>query len=131
MSTGFTSSRRGGALKRLAQWLAVAGTTIAASGCVEALEGPVATNPAAAARGEAIARQACGSCHGMGPDETSNFSGAPPFRVMRFDYNAMSYQRRMAQMHNGYVHMPPAQLTMEEVADIGAYVRSLERTSKR
>ena len=83
------------------------------------------------ARGEALAEQACGSCHGMGSNGSSTFPGAPNFRDMRFDYNAMSYERSLANWHLGHVGMPPAEISLEQLADIGAYVRSLAPSGPR
>jgi mono/diheme cytochrome c family protein len=79
-----------------------------------------------AARGEALARRSCASCHAMGLTDESAWPGAPAFRDMRFDLNAISYERRMAQMHAGRVrHMPPAGASLDDVTDLRAYVRSL------
>lgn len=90
-----------------------------------------AAGAAAVARGEALAEQACSSCHGMGLTGESHWAKAPAFRDMRIDYNAISYERRMAQMHVGRVRMPPAEISLDDVRDIGAYVRSLNRARKR
>jgi mono/diheme cytochrome c family protein len=119
-----------GRIRTLVRWLAVAGASAAMFGCYSGLEGPYGTDPAAVARGEALADQYCGSCHGMGPSGQSDFPGAPAFRDMRFDYNAITYQRSLEHLHAGRVHMPPPQLTDVDVGDIGAYVRSLKRHAK-
>lgn len=112
--------------RTLAHWLLI-GLGGSAFGCAySALEGPLATNAAAAARGEAFADRNCGACHALGLTEASSFSGAPPFRDMRFDFNAISYERAMARGHLARVGMPPAEVGRGDLADIGAYVRSLE-----
>lgn len=85
-----------------------------------------AAEQASAARGAALAERACGACHGLGRSGQSSWSGATPFRDMRFDFTAISNQRSMAQLHRGRVGMPPAQISLDDVADIGAYVRSLQ-----
>jgi mono/diheme cytochrome c family protein len=122
---------RGRPLRAAAPWWLVAGAAAALSGCAGGLEGPYGTDPVAVARGAALAGQYCGSCHGLGPDGASNAAGAPPFRAMRFDYNAISYERGMADWSLGHVHMPPAQMSLKDVGAIGAYVRSLKRPGGR
>jgi hypothetical protein len=67
----------------------------------------------------------------LGLTGASSFPGAPAFRDMRFDYNAISYERSMAQMHQGRVSMPPAEISLQQVGDIGAYVRSLKQAQQR
>ena len=69
--------------------------------------------------------------HGLGPDGASRFAGAPPFRDIRFDANAIGRERSMARMHLGRVSMPPAELSDQDVADIGAYIRGLRRAGGR
>jgi mono/diheme cytochrome c family protein len=99
-------------------------------GCAGGPDQPGSQQPNAqdaAVRGEALAGQACGSCHGMGLTGESHAAGAAPFRDMRFDMNAISYQRRLAQLHMGRVSMPPAEIGLDEVQDIRAYARSLRR----
>jgi mono/diheme cytochrome c family protein len=91
------------------------------------MEGPMANNAAAAVRGEVLARAHCGSCHALGLSGESSFSGAPAFREMRYDYNAISYDRRMGQLHRGGAGMPPPDVDLAGLADIGAYVRSLKQ----
>lgn len=119
-------------LNAAGRWLAVAAIGAGAAGCAATSpEGPYGTEPAAVARGRTLAQQQCGSCHGLGASGESAFPGAPAFRDMRFDYNAIEYQRRMAQMHQGHVDMPPAELSRQDLGDIGAYIRSLEHAPRR
>jgi len=115
--------------RRLAAVLAALGALmLAACGGDAGGAGDAAT----VARGEAIAEQACGNCHGMGPTGESHWAGAEPFRDMHIDLNAITYERRMAQLHAGRVsHMPPADLSLDNVRDIQAYVRSLRRPRSR
>ena len=98
------------------------------AGCAAtSFEGPYGVQPAAVARGEALAEQRCGSCHALGPTASSSFEGAPPFRDMRFNYNAISYARATSQWHSGLGIMPPETLSDQEIGYIGAYVRSLRQ----
>lgn len=110
-----------------ARFLAVAGGLLLLAACAEGGGPGGETHAAAVARGEALAGRACGSCHGMGREGASHFAGAQPFRDMKLDLNAISYERRMAQMHQGRVSMPPADISLDDVRDIDAYVRSLKR----
>ena len=96
------------------------------AGCASASSPQSSGHAEAAARGEALAGRVCGSCHGMGPAGESHLAGAAPMRNLRLDYNAISYTRRLAQMHQGRVSMPPADITMDELHDIGAYIRTLQ-----
>jgi mono/diheme cytochrome c family protein len=116
----------GGVFSQLARWFAVAGMVASICGCASA-----ADRAASVARGEALAEQLCSSCHGMGPTGASSFPDAPNFRDMRFDYNAMSYQRSLANWHLGRVGMPPTEISLEQMADIGAYVSSLKTSGRR
>ena len=111
--------------------LLTAALSTAASGCAySAFEGPLANNVAAAARGERFAEQNCGACHALGPAGESAFPGAPPFRSMHYDFNAISYERVLARNHLGRLGMPPAEMSREDLADVGAYVRSLEHGAR-
>jgi mono/diheme cytochrome c family protein len=90
---------------------------VSVSGCASESD-----NRAAAARGEAVAQQACGACHGMGQTDASTFPGAPAFRDMRFDYNAIMYERSLSKWPLGRTGMPPAGLSLGDLADVGAYI---------
>ena len=127
--TLLSSDRGGGAkLARLAACLIAVVAVAPMPGCAySALEGPYGTEPAAVARGEALAETDCGSCHGLGPSGVSRFPGAPPFRDLRFDYNAISYARATSQWHVGLAGMPSAEVSLDDVAYIGAYIRSLKQ----
>jgi mono/diheme cytochrome c family protein len=120
------ASGRGARRWKFAPWLAAVGVAASISGCASGR----GDRAAAVARGEALATRACGNCHGLGPAGVSSFPGAPAFRDMRFDYDAISYERSMAAWHLGHVDMPPAEISLDDVRDIGAYVRSLERSGR-
>jgi mono/diheme cytochrome c family protein len=114
--------------RRLALVAALAGL----AGCsYSALEGPYGTDAGAVARGQAVAERDCGSCHGLGRDGVSRFPGAPPFRSLRYDYNAIALERATSDSHFGLAGMPPAQMTLKDVGDVGAYVRSLKHPGGR
>ena len=61
----------------------------------------------------------------MGLTGQSAWEGAPAFRDMRIDYNAISYERRMGRAHMTQDKMPPEEISLDDVLDIRAYARSL------
>lgn len=103
--------------------LALAGAALGA--CAGGASQADRAGSAAAARGEALSKRVCAKCHGVGASDPSTFPGALPLRDLKMDYNAISYERRLAQLHVGRVGMPPAQVSLAEVADIVAYIRTL------
>jgi len=109
-------------------WAAfVAAAALGISGCAySAYESPYGTRPDAVARGQALAEQDCGMCHGLGLDGQSRFPGARPFRMLKYDYDAISYERATQTWHAGLAGMPPAELSLQDVAYIGSYIRSLK-----
>ena len=115
---------------RLGLWLVAAGMGASIAGCA-GMQGRSPADPGAVARGAALAARGCGSCHGLGIAGESQFPRAPAFRDMRVDLDAISYQRRMAELHLGEVKMPPAEISLRDVSDIRAYVRSLKRSNER
>jgi mono/diheme cytochrome c family protein len=111
---------------RRSRGFAVLVTALSLCGCATA---PV--DPAVAARGQVLAEQYCGACHAVALAGASNFPGAPAFRDIHFDRDAISYQRRLAQWHADRVRMPPAEMTSDELADIAAYISSLKQSARR
>lgn len=109
--------------------LALAAIVLAA--CANGPSAARRTDPAAVARGEALARRSCAVCHGVGLSDASSFPGAAAFRDMRMDYNAISYERRMVQLHAARPSMPPAHIGLAEVEDIIAYAQSLRSAAAR
>lgn len=107
----------------------IAACVVFASGAARSAP-PAGKESEAALRGERLALRACASCHGVGLTGESSWEGAPPFRNMRIDYNAISYARRMEQLHQGHVRMPPSEISLDDVRDIRAYARSLRRASE-
>ena len=100
-----------------------------AAGCaVNGASAPEATataaNPAAE-RGQRFAERRCAGCHAVGLDETPASSG-PRFRDIRTRFNAISLQRRFAEIsQHGSGEMPPIQITQAEAEDLIAYIESL------
>ena len=88
--------------------------------------GPASFSPAAD-RGLAFAERRCAGCHMVGLDETSATDG-PRFRDLRFRYNALSLERRFAEVsQHGTGAMPPVAFSASEAEDLAAYFESLDR----
>lgn len=86
--------------------------------------GGVAGNPAA---GGAFARKACATCHAVTSDGVSPRLGAPTFgQVSRkyADYRLDWELEAIAKV--GHYAMPPKAMTTTEIADVTAYIRSLD-----
>lgn len=88
--------------------------------------GPASFSPAAD-RGLAFAERRCAGCHMVGLDETSATDG-PRFRDLRIRYNAISLERRFAEIaRHGTGEMPPVAFNASEAEDLVAYFDSLDR----
>lgn len=108
--------------------LAAAGLAVLLGACATTGEGGNAAPAAGAAeRGGAIAARECSRCHAVGPVGDSPRAGAPPLRDVRIRYNALSFERRMAEIaEGGHFEMPPLRLDRAEVDAVAAYIESLE-----
>ena len=81
----------------------------------------------AAERGRAFAQIACARCHAIGPAGDSPIAEAPPFRVLHHRYPVEDIQESLAEgMKTGHP-MPEFQLDSDEIRDLLAYLKSLER----
>ena len=81
----------------------------------------------AAERGRAFAQIACARCHAVGPNGDSPLAEAPPFRVLHYRYPVEDIQESLAEgMKTGHP-MPEFQLDSDEIRDLLAYLKSLER----
>lgn len=86
--------------------------------------GPARLEPAVQ-RGHNFAQQRCSGCHAIGLDDGGATEG-PPFRVLAQRYNALSLQRRFAEVSaHGYDRMPPVTFTPAQADDLVAYMTSL------
>jgi cytochrome c len=83
---------------------------------------------AAQARGHVLARQLCADCHAVEATGESPDRRAPPFRAMSGQFVQLTLSRRLAEIaETGHYAMPAIQTHSDEVADIVAYMNSLER----
>lgn len=79
----------------------------------------------AAQRGQAFAIRRCGGCHTVGLDDGGAGDG-PPFQKLARRYNALSLERRFAEVSaHGFDRMPPVEFTRSEGEDLIAYFDSL------
>ena len=96
-----------------------------ASGPAPALKSPVLE--ASADRGRFFVLRSCAGCHAVGSLGESPNGGAPSFATVRLRHNAISLERRLAQIsRNGHVEMPPIYMSDDEIKDIAAYIETLE-----
>lgn len=90
--------------------------------------GPPADMTVSAMRGEMSVRGRCAACHAVSIDDASPYPGAPPLRDIASRYPVENLEEAFAEGiyvgHRG--PMPPFTLEAEEIADITAYLRTLQ-----
>ncbi|WP_165844070.1 c-type cytochrome [Phenylobacterium kunshanense] len=80
----------------------------------------------AAERGQAFAARRCAGCHTIGLDDGGSADG-PRFRDLSRRYNALSLQKRFAEIsQHGAGMMPPITFSTAEAEDLLAYFATLE-----
>lgn len=78
-------------------------------------------------RGRTFARANCAHCHAIGPTGTSPLFAAPPFRDLHRRYPVEDLAEPLAEgIMTGHPSMPQFTLHADEVADVIAYLKSLE-----
>ena len=95
---------------------------------------PVAMDAAAKAkrdpaveRGHDVARRACAACHAVDVGGQSRQPKAPPFASQELQHVAALEGRVEMLTREGHYGMSPVALTAAEIADLQAYIASLER----
>lgn len=82
----------------------------------------------AARDGLAIVRANCARCHAIGKTGESRFKPAPPFRTLHTRYPVESLEESLGEgIITGHPAMPEFHFDPEQVGDIIAYLKSLER----
>ncbi|WP_294536550.1 cytochrome c [uncultured Rhodoblastus sp.] len=76
-----------------------------------------------AGRGENIARRWCAPCHVAAPDQKSASADVPPFLSLA---RSKTDQELAAFLTDPHPKMPNLHLSREEIADLVAYIRSLD-----
>ena len=91
-------------------------------------EDPPNPLPAAEARGHAYARQVCAACHSVERTGQSPDRRAPTFRSMSGQYVQLTLRRKLTDIaETGHYAMPGISVDSDEVADLVAFLNSLER----
>ncbi|MGQ3017062.1 c-type cytochrome [Phenylobacterium sp.] len=81
----------------------------------------------AAERGLQFAVRSCAGCHAVDSAGHSANAVAPPFASVRMRHTAIGLERSLAQIsREGHGEMPPIYMTAAEMADLVAYIESLE-----
>lgn len=81
-----------------------------------------------AQRGLVFVRANCSRCHSIDRVSASRLKVAPPFRTLHERYPIESLQESLAEgIVTGHPSMPEFQLDPGQVADVIAYLKSLER----
>jgi mono/diheme cytochrome c family protein len=82
------------------------------------------------ARGEFYARENCSTCHAVGPIGVSPYPLAPPFRSLSKKYDVEGLAEALAEGivvgNTGVRQMPMFVLSVDEIDDLIAYLKSLE-----
>ena len=82
----------------------------------------------AAQRGFAFVRANCARCHSIDKVSPSPLAIAPPFRTLHLKYPVESLEEALAEgIVTGHPTMPEFRLDPGQVADVIAYLKSLER----
>ena len=81
-----------------------------------------------AIRGERLVDVRCGGCHAIGRADASQHEGAPPLRDIPSRYPVETLEEALAEgiMVGHDAVMPTFELPQDEIADILAYLRSLD-----
>jgi cytochrome c len=78
--------------------------------------------------GRTLAQANCARCHAIGRTGTSPFAAAPPFRTLHQRYPVEQLAEALAEgIETGHSAMPEFQLSQTQIADLVAYLRTLER----
>lgn len=90
--------------------------------------GPPADMTTSFIRGEMAVRRRCAACHAVSMEDASPYPGAPPLREIASRYPVENLEEALAEGiyvgHRG--PMPPFTLEADEIADITAYLRTLQ-----
>jgi mono/diheme cytochrome c family protein len=95
---------------------------IISAGCSQAANATAAQDRAA--KGHALAKQWCSSCHIVEPGTTSASDVAPPFPKVAQD-KRLTPDKLRAWLRNPHPPMPNLSLSREEIENLVAYIGSL------
>ncbi|MBS0363301.1 MAG: cytochrome c [Proteobacteria bacterium] len=78
-------------------------------------------------RGAEVAHAHCANCHAVALEDRSPEKDAPQFRVLSRLYDQPVLADKIARFsQDGHFEMPPVTLREDEVADVAAYIASLD-----
>jgi cytochrome c len=81
----------------------------------------------AVTRGLTFVSENCARCHAVGRDGSSPLAAAPPFRTLHERYPVEALEEALAEgIYVGHPAMPVFVLEPEQIADVIAYLKSLE-----
>ena len=81
-----------------------------------------------AQKGFAILQASCARCHAIGRTGDSPFKPAPPFRTLHTRYPVEALEESLGEgIITGHPAMPEFHFDPDQVGDIIAYLKSLER----
>jgi mono/diheme cytochrome c family protein len=84
------------------------------------------------ARGAQVAQERCAACHAVALEEKSPSHDAPLFRVLSRLYSASDLRTKLTDISDhGHFEMPPLTLREDEIADVAAYIASLDGGGRR
>lgn len=82
-------------------------------------------------RGRRLAERSCARCHDIGLAGDSPFVAAPPFRTLHERYPVEDLTESLAEgISTGHPAMPEFILSVDQIQDFLAYLRSLETGRK-
>lgn len=88
---------------------------------------PEPADPAAVARGEALAAAHCAGCHSINPKGASPYRAAPAFRELPPVPPHALQARLRVLLGNPHYGMPQQFLTASEARDLAAFIESVKR----
>jgi cytochrome c len=107
---------------------------LGSAACLFAIAAPVEA-AGDAARGEAIAQKNCSTCHAVGKTGSSPYPLAPPFRTLHQKYDveglAEAFAEGIVVGNSGERQMPRFIMSVEQIEDMIAYLKSLEAKFSR
>jgi mono/diheme cytochrome c family protein len=90
-----------------------------------------AVEPGNVAQGKKLVETHCAGCHAIGLTGASPYPAAPPFRTLHTKYDVEGLAEAFAEgilvYHKGAQQMPEFRFSPEDVDDLIAYLKSLEK----
>ncbi len=92
------------------------------------IAGSFGARAADAAHGKELVDLNCGRCHAVGEAGESTHPEAPPFRTLSARYPIEALEEAFAEgIVTGHPDMPQFEATPDQVADIVAYIESIQQ----